>query len=114
MLAEIFRGIAAEAYLSDGAAIETLLVMKPRADHEIKIRETGLLRFECLVERYIAVNVFLIPKAVHQHDRNGAVLLGENFIKRLALPELIIGRVLHELFGEAQLSQAVPARHFAG
>src|SRR5882724_11482634 len=41
MQPEILRGVAAEADLSDGAAIEPLLMMKPGSDDQVQIGIVG-------------------------------------------------------------------------
>src|ERR1700685_857989 len=114
MLAEVFCGIAAKTNLSNRAAVEPLLVMKPGTDDQINIRGIGLLRFERLVQRDIAVDVFLIPQAMDEHGRHGDVLLGQDFIEGLILPELIVGRMAHQLGGETYLLKTVTPRHLAG
>ena len=53
--------------LADGAAVEPLLMVEPGAYDEIDIRSVGLPRLECFVQRDVAVDIFLIPQAVHQH-----------------------------------------------
>lgn len=67
VLAKVFRRIAAKTNLSDGTAVEPLLVVKPRTDNQINVRGVGLLGLERFVERDIAVYIFLVSQAVHQH-----------------------------------------------
>src|SRR5277367_4466081 len=114
VLAEVLRRIAAETDLSNGAAVETLLVMKPGADDQINVRGIGLLGFECLVQRDIAVDVFLIPEAMDEHRWYGDVLLGQDLVQGLVLPEFIVGRMAHQLGREAYLLKTVTPRHLAG
>src|SRR5882672_49388 len=62
---EVLGRVAAKADLPDGAAVEPFLVMEPRSDDQIKIGIRGLPRLERFIESDIAVNILLVPQAVH-------------------------------------------------
>src|SRR6202140_4709595 len=113
MQPEILGRVAAKANLPDRAAVEPFLVMEPGTDDQIKIGTIGMLRPERFVKSNIAVNILLVPQAVHQHDGYRDASFGEDLIQRLLLPEGVIGWVGHDLGSEAYLLETVQPRHVA-
>ena len=110
---EILGRVAPKADLPYRAAVEPFLVMEPRPDDQIEIGILGLLRLERFVKSDIAVDIFLVPQTVHQHDGHRDALLGEDLIQRLLLPEGVISGMVHDLGGEAHLLETVQPRHVA-
>ena len=114
MQAKILGGVAAELDGADTAAVEALLMVEPRSQHQKQIRMIGVLRFECFVERNVAVNVLLVPQTVDQHHGDRDSLPSQDLIERLVLPKRIVRRMHHDLVGEADLIETVQPRHVAG
>jgi len=85
--AKIKPGIAAELQRAERAGVIDLLAVMPRPHHQKYFVIAGVLRLERFVDGRRAVNVFLIPQAVHQHGRNFQRLRGENLVHGLLLPE---------------------------
>ncbi len=101
--AEVQSRVAAEADLAQRAVRVDRLAVVPGAERQeefaVRIRP-GMQR---LVDRERAVDVFLVPQAVHQHGRHGEFLRAEQLVHRLLLPESIVGRVLRQFAVEPDL-----------
>src|SRR5258708_7741533 len=82
--------------------------MTPWPHHQKHFVVACVLRLDRLVNRRRSINVFLVPQAVHQHDRNFQRLRIEDFVHRLLLPKRIVARMLQQFPPEAHLLQAVP------
>jgi hypothetical protein len=94
LAAEILRRVAAEADRADGAAVAPLLVVEPRAQHEMDV-SGRIARLDRLPHRHGAVNVLLVPQAVDEEGRHGdRRLLEEELVDRLLLPEGIVSGML--------------------
>ena len=70
--------------------------------------------FDRLVDGGGAVDVFLVPQAVHQHHRHFQRLRGQQLVHRLVAPERVVGGMLDDLVPEADLLQAAAPAQFAG
>ena len=68
LLAKIEPGIAAEIQSAEGAGVFDLLAVMPRTDHQKYLVIRCVLGLDGFVYGHGAVNVFLIPQAVHQHN----------------------------------------------
>src|SRR5215469_4054249 len=58
-----------------------------------------------------AIDVFLVPKTMHEHHWDGDRLFGQDLIHGLALPKRIVGRMLFDLSIKANLIQAISLSH---
>ncbi len=86
----------------------------PGAHGEKHFVAARVLRFDRFVDGHRAVDVFLVPEAVHQHGRNFQRLRGENLVHRLLLPPRVVCRMIEKLAPEADLLKTMTAAEFAG
>ena len=98
---------------AERAAVVNFLPVMPRAHHQKHFVVARVFRLDRFVDGHRAVDVFLIPQAVHQHDRNFQRLRGENLVHGLLAPEGVVARMLENLAPEAHLFEAVAAAEFA-
>src|SRR5664279_708714 len=114
VLAKPGAGVAAEADGAEGVSGLDLLPMVPGTeDHEYLV-VGGVEGLDGLVDGDRAVDVFLVPEAVDEQDRNLEGLLGEDLVDGLIAPECVVGGVLENLLPEAHLLEAVAAAEFTG
>src|SRR6185312_14467159 len=111
---EVKCGIAVEFNRAEVAGFVNLLAMMPRSHHQKDFVIIRVFRFDCLVHGGRAVDVFLVPKTIHQHDGNFERLGRENLVHRLLLPEAVISRMIEQLAPEADLFETMAASKFAG
>ncbi len=107
------RRVAVELDRAERAALANLLTVMPWSKHEIHLVVVRILRFDRLVYRDVAVDVFLVPKTVYQHHRNFEWLPGENLIDGLIAPVSVVIRMLEDLAPEADLVESATAAEFA-
>src|SRR6185295_4366976 len=100
--------IAVELNSAERTAFTNFLTMMPGTQHQKNFVVVGVLWLDCFVDRDVAVDVFLVPKAVHQHHRNLQRLRCENFVDCLVLPPGGVARVFEQLTPEPYLVQATP------
>src|SRR5437763_965727 len=108
LLAEVQSRIAVELQGTETAAVTDLLSVVPRSHDEEHFVVGRVLRLDGFVDRDRAVDVFLVPQAVHEHDGYLERLRGENLVHRLLAPERVVARMLEDLVPEADLSEPVP------
>ncbi len=73
----------------------------------------GVLRLDGLVDGHRAVDVLLVPQAVHQHDRHLQRLLRQRLVHGLLAPERVVAGVIEDLPPEADLLEAALAAQLA-
>src|SRR5439155_2692674 len=73
-----------------------------------------VLRLDRLVNRDGAIDVFLVPQAVHQHDRDFQRLSCKYSIHRLVTPKGIVTGMRKHLPPETNLFESVTTSKFAG
>src|SRR5579859_221337 len=105
--AEVKPGIAVELQSTECAAIADLLSVVPRPYYQKNFIVVGIFGLDGLVNGDGAVNIFLVPEAVHQHDRNFERLRGKDFVHGLVAPESVIAGMVEDLAPEADLLQTV-------
>ena len=88
--------------------------MVPRPHHQKHLVVIGIFRLDGFVHGDRAVNVFLIPQAVDEHDRHGQRFLREQLVDCLIAPECVVARVLDHLLPEPELLEAAPPSHLTG
>ena len=98
---------------ADAASVQPLLMVEPRAEHEEQVGVIARLRLERFIKRDVAVDVFLIPEAMHQHRGHRDPSGREELIEGLILPERIVRRMAHDLAGKGDLIETVQMRHVA-
>src|SRR4030095_15526303 len=113
-LAEVKGGVAAELYGAERTAVADHLTMMPWADYQQDLGVCRVLRFDGLVHREGAVNVFLVPQAVNEHHRRFQRLGGQQLVDGLVAPESVVGGMLDELVPKAQLIEAAAATQLTG
>ena len=86
VLAEIESAVAVEFDRAQRAAISNLLTVVPWAKHQENFIVVYIFRLDGFVNCGRSVNIFLVPKAVYQHERHLQRLVGKNFVHRLLLP----------------------------
>src|SRR6185503_18113442 len=106
--------IAVELNSAERAPFTNFLTMVPGTQHQKNFVVVGVLWLDCFVDRDVAVDVLLVPKAMHQHHWNLQRLRCENFVDCLVLPPGVVARVFEQLAPEAYLVQATTATEFAG
>ena len=70
VLAEPCAGVGAEANRAERGGVFDLLAVMPRAEDHEDLVVVGVERLDGLVDGGGAVDVFLVPEAVHQQDRH--------------------------------------------
>src|ERR1700722_5970788 len=83
-------GIASEFQSAERAAVADLSAVMPRAHDQKDHIVASVFGFDRFVDGWRAVNVFLIPKAVHQHGGDFERLRGKNFVHGLLLPPAVV------------------------
>jgi len=66
-LTEVEAGVASEMQCAEGARVFNFLAVVPRAENEEKLVVSRVFGLESFVESGSAIDIFLVPKAVHQH-----------------------------------------------
>src|ERR1041385_3092196 len=100
---KIERGVAAELQRAERASIVNRLPMGPRTHDQENFIIGGVLRFDGFLNRDRAVDVLLIPEAVHEHHRDFERFFGQGFIYRLFAPVKVVGRMFDDLFPKTKL-----------
>ena len=111
LAAEEEGGVAIEAQRAERAPVGDLLAVVPRAEHQEHAVVVRVLGLEGLVDGDGAVDVLLVPQAVHEHHRDTERPRAQQLVHGLVAPEGVVGRVLQDLAPEAHLLQAVAAPH---
>src|SRR6185295_1765284 len=88
------RGVAAEPYGAQRAAVRDFLAVVPRSEDEEHLVVAGVLWLDRLVDGGRAVDVLLVPEAVDQHHRHLQGQRGQDLVHGLVTPEGVIARVL--------------------
>src|SRR6185436_1812376 len=114
LLPEIERRIAAELDRAERAALVDLLAVMPGTDDEKDLVVRRVLRLDRFVDRRRAVDVLLIPEAVHDHHRNRERLGREDLVHRLIAPERVVRGMLEHLAPEPDLLETAPPAELAG
>src|SRR5258708_16960885 len=112
--AEVEPGVAAELERAECAAITDLLTVMPRTNDQKHFVMIYIFRFDGFINGDCAVNIFLVPKAVHQHDRHFQRLGRQYFVHSLLAPESVIAGVRKQFLPKADLIQTTLAAEFAG
>src|SRR5204863_5871508 len=91
--AEVQPRIAAEFQSAERAAVTDLLAVMPRTHHQKYLVVRGVFRLDRLVDGDVAVDILLVPEAVHQHNGHLHRLGRQNAIHGLVTPEGIVAGV---------------------
>ena len=86
----------------------------PRTDDELHHFAARVLRLDGLVHGRCAVDVFLVPQRMHDHDGDLQRLLSEHSVDRLVAPESVVCGMLDDLLPETELFHPIAARQLAG
>ncbi len=113
MLLEICAAIGAKLERAQRTGVFDFLSVMPRTQHKKNFVVVGVFGFDGLVHRWSSIDIFLIPQAVHQHDRNFQRLTGENSVHGLLAPERVVAGMVKNFSPEAHLFKTVPAAQFA-
>src|SRR5580658_2243474 len=83
LLAELQAGVGVKANRAERAAIADFLAVMPWAHHQENLIVVRIPRLDGFVNGYGAVDVFLVPEAVHQHYGHFEGLIGQNAVNGL-------------------------------
>src|SRR5262245_9197371 len=97
VLPKVHRRVAAKLQSAERTVLSNLLAVMPWAQHQKDLFVVRILWLDGLVDRDVSVDIFLIPKAMNQHDRNFQRLLRQQFINGLSLPERVVARMFEQL-----------------
>ena len=65
----------------------------------------GIVWLDRAIYRHGSVDVFRVPKRVHQEGRHRDWFLGQDLVDRLILPERIVSRMFRDFAPESHLVQ---------
>ena len=102
-LAEGERRVAIEFDRAEHTTVSDFLAVMPGTQDQKHFVVAGIFRFDCFINRDVAVDVFLIPKTVYQHHGNLQRLGSEDLIDRLILPEGVVAGMFQQLAPETNL-----------
>ena len=118
VLPEPGPGVAAEANRAQAVGGLDLLPVMPGAEDEEDLVVVLVEGLDGLVDGERAVDVFLIPEAVDQHDGNLDAFFGESAASTLSMAcshqNAVVAGVREDLAPEAHLLEAVLFAEFAG
>src|ERR1700731_2090932 len=100
---KIKTGIAVELKRAQRAAISDLLAVVPRSHHKKNFVIVFIFWLDRLVNGNGAINIFLVPQAIHQHDRDLERLSRQNLVHRLIAPEGVITGMSNQFTPKANL-----------
>src|SRR5205823_3977032 len=114
LLAKVRPAITAETDCAERTAVTNLLAVVPRPHYQKNFVVVDIFWLDRRVNRRRAINIFLVPQAVHQHDRYLQRLCSEDFVHRLIAPKRVVAGMVENLFPESNLLQPMLAAKFAG